>query len=150
MALRDRPKRIDFPVPKDDEILKAGTHRGVIYVPSTTDMSKPISAKEHQKRVRMVSKEISRIFGGDTVQRQAFGNWLDEKGKLVGERITRIEFFTTPSNYRKNDYKIGKMIHNLAKKWGQWAISYEYQSPKQSRALYFVRPVERKKLDRMV
>lgn len=146
----DRPTRIDFPIPRKGVVSKAGTHRAVIYVPSTTSKDKPISKKSFDSRVATVSREISRIFGGDTVQRASFGNWIDDRGKLVKEKVARIEFFTTPTGYKRNDAEVGRLVHQLAKKWGQWAISYEYQSPKQARALYFVHPMGRKKLMEMM
>lgn len=122
--MSDRPTKLDFPLEKEGAVSKAGTHRAVIYVPSTTAQDKPVSAKEFNKRVAKVSKEVSHIFGGDTVQRAAFGNWIDDKGNLVREKVARIEFFTTPRGYKRHDYDIGKMLHKLAKEWGQWAISY--------------------------
>lgn len=148
--MSDRPRKLDFPIQREGVVSKAGTHRAVIYVPSTTAQDKPISAKMFNQRVATVSREMSRIFGGDTVQRASFGNWIDDKGSLVREKVARIEFFTTPKNYKKNDAEVGRLIHKLAKKWGQWAISYEYQSPKQARALYFVHPRSRKQLMEMM
>jgi hypothetical protein len=147
----ERPNRLDFPLPSKGEIDKAGTHRAVVYVPSTTDQNTPISKKMFDSRVARVSREVSRIFGGDTVQRASFGNWIDDNGVLVKENVARIEFFTTPKNYRKNDATIGNMIQRLAKEWGQWAISYEYQAPNRARALYFVHPVQdRRRLNKVI
>ena len=148
--MSDRPTKLDFPIPREGAVSKAGTHRAVIYVPSTTSQDKPISERKFNQRVARVSREVSRIFGGDTVQRAAFGNWIDDRGKLVREKVARIEFFTTPKSYKRHDNDLGRMIHKLAKEWGQWAISYEYQSPKQSRALYFVHPRSRKQLMEMM
>jgi len=148
--MRDRPKRFDFPVPRGGLVTKAGMVRGVIYVPSTTRKDKQISDATMVKRVRLVSKAVSKIFGGDTVQRASQGNWVDDRGRLVKEKIVRIEFFTDMKNYNKYDAKLGRLLHKLAKKWGQWAISYEYQSPKKKRALYFIHPVNYNKLKKVM
>jgi len=147
--MNDRPRRFDFPIPRKEVITKAGTHRAVIYVPSTTDQSKKIPDKQFQRRINLVSRAITETFGGNTVQRMSFGSEI-RNGRLIAEKIARIEFFTTPQGYKQNDADVGRMVHRLAKKWGQWGISYEYQSPKQSRALYFVHPVSRKRLQEMM
>lgn len=145
----DRPRRLDFPIPRKEVITKAGTHRAVIYVPSTTDQSRKIPDKQFQKRIDSVSKAIADTFGGNTVQRMSFGSEI-RNNRLISEKIARIEFFTTPSGYKENDAEVGRMVHTLAEKWGQWGISYEYQSPKQARALYFVHPLKREKLKEMM
>lgn len=147
--MSDRPRKLDFPIKRKDVITKAGTHRAVIYVPSTTDQSRKIPDKQFQKRINLVSRAITETFGGNTVQRMSFGSEI-RNNRLIAEKIARIEFFTTPSGYKQNDAEIGKMVHKLAKEWGQWGISYEYQSPKQARALYFVHPVSKKRLREMM
>lgn len=131
--MRNRPNKLDFPTSK------GLNHRGVIYIPSTTAKSKPISDRVFNDRVRLVSKQISKTFGGNTVQRMGFGNWIDEEsGKLVSEKVARIEFFANKKSYLKNDYRLASMLHKLQHKWGQWALSYEYQSPSRARALHFI------------
>ena len=147
--MSDRPRKLDFPIKRKDVITKAGTHRAVIYVPSTSDQNRKIPDKQFQKRINLVSRAITETFGGNTVQRMSFGSEI-RNGRLIAEKIARIEFFTTPSGYKRNDAEVGKMVHRLARKWGQWGISYEYQSPKQARALYFVHPVSRSKLREMM
>jgi hypothetical protein len=129
---RDRPEKLDFPLGK------GLTNRGVIYVPSTTEENRPISRDEFNARINRVSRFISRSFGGDTVQRVSYGNWIDGKGNLVKEEIARVEFFADDKQYLEKDYEIGKMLQRLRKKWKQWGISYEYQSPHKKEALYFV------------
>jgi hypothetical protein len=145
----DRPRRLDFPIPRKEVITKAGTHRAVIYVPSTTDQNKKIPERQFQKRINLVSRAITETFGGDTVQRMSFGSEI-RNGRLIAEKIARIEFFTTPKGYKENDYGVGRMVHSLAKKWGQWGISYEDQSPQQARALYFVHPLKKEKLKELM
>lgn len=147
--MKDRPRQLDFPIPRKEIITKAGTHRAVIYIPSTTDQNKKIPDKQFQARINSVSRAIVDTFGGNTVQRMSFGSEV-RGNRLIAEKIARVEFFTTPSGYKENDAEVGRMVHRLAKKWGQWGISYEYQSPKQSRALYFVHPVSRSKLRELV
>lgn len=133
MEMRNRPNRLDFPTDR------GLNHRGVIYIPSTTARNRPISKTAFNNRVNQVSSFISKTFGGDTVQRMGFGNWIDEEnGKLVSEKVARIEFFADKKAYLKNDYKLGRMLQRLQKKWGQWGISYEYQSPSKGRALHFI------------
>ncbi len=130
--IMNRRNKLDFPTDR------GLTHRGVIYIPSTRDVDRPISRQALQKRINLVSRAIANTFGGSTVQRKAFGKWVDEDGNLVGEEIARIEFFTDRKSYLANDHKIGKIIQRLKKKWGQEAIAYEYESPKKSRALHFI------------
>lgn len=139
MYMKDRPGKVDFPKQRKNLITKAGSHRAVIYVPSTTDQNKPISNSAFERRVEKVSRQIAETFGGNTLQRMSFGSEVRD-GRLIAEKVARIEFFTTPKGYKKNDSDVGKMLHSLAKRWGQWGISYEYQSPRQSRALYFIHP----------
>lgn len=142
--MSDRPRKLDFPIKRKNVITKAGTHRAVIYVPSTSEQNRKIPDKQFQRRINLVSGVIADTFGGNTVQRMSFGSEI-RNGRLIAEKVARIEFFTTPSGYKENDAMIGKMVHGLAKKWGQWGISYEYQSPRQSRALYFVHEIKKKK-----
>lgn len=133
MTIRERPTKLDFPLDKGMR------WKGVIYVPSTMDKSRPISDSEFKRRINKVSRTLSSIFGGDTIQRMAYGNWIDEKTKkLVSEKIARIEFYAKKNDYLRNDSKLGDMIHKLAKQWGQWAISYEFQTDKTPPSLHFV------------
>ncbi len=55
----DRPRRLDFPIPRKKEITKVGTHRAVVYVPSTTDQSRKIPDKQFQKRIATIKDEQS-------------------------------------------------------------------------------------------
>jgi hypothetical protein len=130
--VRNRPNRLDFPTGK------GMNHRGVIYIPSTTAKNKNISKTAFNNRVNMVSRQIAKTFGGNTVQRMGFGNWIDDDGKLISEKVARIEFYADKKTYLKNDHKLARMLHRLQNKWGQWALSYEYQSPSKARALHFI------------
>ncbi len=133
MPIKDRPRRLDFPE------YSWNTYRGVIYIPGTDKKDKLISPREHNKRAELVAKRVARMFGGNTVQRFAQGSWFDGR-RFVREPIIRIEFFSTRKDYHKKDAKVGKMLQQLAKKWGQSEISFEFQSPRRARAIHFVAP----------
>lgn len=146
--MRKRPNELDFPV-SSKAVTRAGMNRAVVYVPSTTDQNKPISNSEFEKRVERVSRKIAKTFGGNTLQRMSFGSEVRD-GRLIAEKVARIEFFTDNATYNKRDTSIGKLLHNLARQWGQWGISYEYQSPTKPRALYFVHPISKEKLKKVM
>lgn len=139
----ERPKKLDFP------LTKGFTYRGVIYIPSTTSRDKKIKTNEFNRRIRKVSRQVADTFGGNTVQRMAFGSWIDNKGKLVKEKIVRIEFFTNPKTYLSKDSSVGQLIHRLAKQWGQDEISFEFQTDKSPNTLHFV-PSNKKDFNKMI
>ncbi|RLG45309.1 MAG: hypothetical protein DRN81_01960 [Thermoproteota archaeon] len=128
----ERKGKLDFPLDK------GLTYRGVIYIPSTTDRNKKIPANEFNRRINKISRNISETFGGNTVQRMGFGNWIGPGDKLVKERIARIEFFADKDSYLDNDSALGQLVHKLAKQWGQDAISFEFQTGKDPNTLHFV------------
>lgn len=130
--VRNRPNRLDFPVDKGLD------YRGVIYIPSTTAKDRTISRTAFNKRIDSVSERISKTFGGNTVQRMGFGNWVDDDGNLVKEKIARIEFFADRKSYLRNDHRLANMLKRLQDKWGQEALSFEFQSPNKKRALHFI------------
>jgi len=141
--ITERPGKLDFPLDK------GLTYRGVIYIPSTTDRSKKIPADEFNRRINKASRNISETFGGNTVQRMAFGNWIGPGNKLVSERVARIEFFADRNSYLNNDSTLGQLVHQLAKQWGQDAISFEFQTDEDPNTLHFV-PSDRKEFLPMI
>lgn len=76
---------------------KPMTHNVVVYVPSVTKDGNLLSNTEV---VSFVETLLSKRFGG-TTSYQVKGSWVNQKGELIQEDITRVQSFT--SNLSDND-----------------------------------------------
>jgi hypothetical protein len=66
----------------------------MIYVPSTQDMSKPITQGQMKKRVKGTVDFLNRTFGGST-RVVGVGSWTDPvSGKVIDENVTMVETIT--------------------------------------------------------
>ena len=103
----------------------------VIYVPSTSNVSKKISTQTFQRRIRETANFLSTKFGGAT-RVSDIGYWVSDKKGLVKEKVAKVECFTKRKDYYRYDMEIEKWIEQKKKEWGQEAISYEFEE-----ALFF-------------
>lgn len=104
-------------------------HNIKLYIPSTTDIDKPI---DNNKYVLECSKLFSSLFGGATTY-QAKGSWLSDIKGLVIENITIVESYGTKEQVNNGLEAVIKYALTIKKELGQEAISLEYDNK-----LYFV------------
>ena len=137
--VRLSPSRRNFDFPKE----KGFQTRSAIYVPSTKDMSNPVSPKEFQRRTKEVKLFLNRRFGGSTTDK-VVGSFTSSKGKLINEPVTVVEHFTDFKKWKNYDKEVQKFLLKKQKEWGQESIGFEFQSAKKPRRFLFVAPSRRK------
>jgi hypothetical protein len=124
--VRPRSQRRDFPKGTGLNIHTA------IYVPSTREGDKPITRRQHLKRAKEVEMFLANMFGGYT-EIETRGGWVSEEKGLIKEPIIVVHAYTDRKTYNKNDELIQDFITTKKKRWGQEAISFEYEE-----SLHFV------------
>lgn len=109
-----------------------------IIVPSTQNVTHPISNAAFMHRIAEVRRELSVMFGGYTSV-QATGGWVESKSKkLIRERAAIVTANSTVTDYRKNIGKLSGYVKRIKKKWGQATISVVVETPtRPSETLYF-------------
>lgn len=124
-------KTFDFPKDKGLQTYSA------IYVPSTQDVDKKITKKQFRQRVADVQGFLTREFGGTTTDNEV-GTYQAKSGKIVTEKVAKVENFSDFQDWKTKDEKIREYIAKMAKKWGQESISFEFEAPHKARKLIFV------------
>ena len=104
----------------------------IIYVPSTSNVGKPISKEELDKRVDEVEKFVANKFGGYT-ETETDGGYKSNSGKIIEEDIVKVSVFAKAMDWLKNENSVISKVRSWAKKWGQEAIGFEYEGD-----LYYV------------
>jgi len=104
----------------------------IIYVPSTSNVGKPISKSELDKRVNEVEKFVANKFGGYT-ETETDGGYKSNSGKIIEEDIVKVSVFAKAMDWLKNESSVISKVRSWAKKWGQEAIGFEYEGD-----LYYV------------
>lgn len=103
-----------------------------VYVPSTKDVDKNISATELRARVKEVEKYLAETFGGFT-SAEKVGGYLSSKSSIVTEKVIPVTAFATRDSFRSNKSKLINKMSVWAKIWGQEAIGFEFEGD-----LYYV------------
>jgi hypothetical protein len=103
-----------------------------VYVPSTQDVDKNITASQLRARVKLVEKYLAETFGGFTSSEKV-GGYLSSKSSVVTERVVPVTAFATMDAFRKNKSKLVNKMSVWAKEWGQEAIGFEFEGD-----LYYV------------
>jgi len=103
-----------------------------VYVPSTKDVDKSITASELRARVKLVEKYLAETFGGFTSSEKV-GGYLSSKSSIVTEKVIPVTAFATMDDFRKNKSKLINKMSVWAKEWGQEAIGFEFEGD-----LYYV------------
>jgi hypothetical protein len=103
-----------------------------VYVPSTKDVDKNITASELRARVKEVEKYLAELFGGFTSSEKV-GGYLSSKSSVVTEKVIPVTSFATMEAFKANKAKLVNKMSVWAKKWGQEAIGFEFEGD-----LYYV------------
>ena len=121
-------KRIKFPKKKNRKDIYTA-----IFVPSTNKQQKRISKAAFRKRALETMRFLSR-FGGYTTY-QTHGGYLMPNKKLLKEPVAKVESYTTPRKYRRQQNNIRAFLKDKARKWGQESIGYIFEEE-----LHFIKP----------
>jgi hypothetical protein len=97
-----------------------------IIVPSTKK-DKPISKKAYNKRIRDTRKFLAEKFGGDT-SIKAEGGYIDQKGKLIKENVTKVESFIDKKTYKEKKNELENFVQKKRKDWKQESIGFEFEN----------------------
>ncbi len=103
-----------------------------VYVPSTKDVDKNITASELRSRVKEVEKYLAETFGGFTSSEKV-GGYLSSKSSVVTEKVVPVTAFCSLQDFTKNKAKLVNKMSVWAKMWGQEAIGFEFEGD-----LYYV------------
>jgi hypothetical protein len=103
-----------------------------VYVPSTKDVDKIITATELRARVKEVEKYLAETFGGFT-SAEKVGGYLSSKSSVITEKVIPVTSFASMQSFKENKSKLVNKISVWAKKWGQEAIGFEFEGD-----LYYV------------
>lgn len=103
-----------------------------VYVPSTKDVDKTITATELRARVKEVEKYLAETFGGFT-SAEKVGGYLSSKSSVITEKVIPVTSFASMQSFKENKSKLVNKISVWAKKWGQEAIGFEFEGD-----LYYV------------
>ena len=103
-----------------------------VYVPSTKDVDKNITATELRARVKEVEKYLAEIFGGFTSSEKV-GGYLSSKSSVVTEKVIPVTSFATMEAFKAKKATLVNKMSVWAKKWGQEAIGFEFEGD-----LYYV------------
>jgi len=103
-----------------------------LYLPSTTDGSKPAPAKKIAAAVQDVQKKFSALFGGTTTF-TASGSWILQSGELVTENITIVQSFCDREVLESNIEKVLEIAKQICVQFSQEAVSLEINNK-----LYFI------------
>jgi hypothetical protein len=103
-----------------------------VYVPSTKDVDKNITATELRARVKEVEKYLAELFGGFTSSEKV-GGYLSSKSAIVTEKVIPVTSFATMEAFKAKKATLVNKMSVWAKKWGQEAIGFEFEGD-----LYYV------------
>lgn len=98
-----------------------------IIVPSTKDLSKPISEKEMQQRVQNVRNFLTQTFGGGTTRIKGVGSYTSKGGKVVDENVVVIESFADAPDWNRMKATVAEFLQQKARDWGQETVGYEFE-----------------------
>lgn len=92
-----------------------------IYVPSTTDVDKPV---DNRKQVMETIKRLSSMFGGATAS-NAGGGWVSESGETVIEHVTIVYAFCTSEQLSEKFDDVLAICDGIKHGMGQEAVTLE-------------------------
>ena len=121
----------DVGIPNSDKMFHL-PYEIAVYVPSTKDVDKNITATELRARVKEVEKYLAETFGGFT-SAEKVGGYLSSKSSVVTEKVIPVTAFATMQSFKDNKAKLVNKMSVWAKKWGQEAIGFEFEGD-----LYYV------------
>jgi DNA-binding CsgD family transcriptional regulator len=103
------------------ETMSTAKHSKIsIFVPSTMEKDQPIPDHIFSRRVDIVSKKLSDLFGGSTAI-DASGSYVAESGKLISEKVKIV--FTFTENLQSDDRQILELfVSDLCQQWKQESV----------------------------
>jgi hypothetical protein len=137
MNRRDVDKKIKLEkgggvdIPNSDKMFHL-PYEIAVYVPSTKDVDKIITATELRARVKEVEKYLAETFGGFT-SAEKVGGYLSSKSSVITEKVIPVTSFASMQSFKENKSKLVNKMSVWAKKWGQEAIGFEFEGD-----LYYV------------
>ena len=123
-----KPKKDVFP-PRE----RGAKYAVTIYVPSTKEMSKPISAAAFRKRVDSTKRQLAIWAGGFSAVRVG-GGWVQRKddkdrGRLIKEKVVKVTAFMDATKFKKAKRELPGFLKKIKKAWGQESIGVSFESP---------------------
>lgn len=115
--------KLDFP--NKTELRNSKQIEFRIFIPSTRDYSKHISATAFIKRVNEAVRVLSKWFGGSTIDVGKGSYRL--KNKTIQEKVAIITVNARKSDYNRYDEELEKWLKTKKKSWGQDSIGFVYQ-----------------------
>jgi hypothetical protein len=103
-----------------------------VYVPSTSNVDKEISATEMKARVKEVETYLAELFGGFTSSEKV-GGYLSGNSGVITEKVVPVTAFATNESFAKNKSKLVNKLAVWAKRWSQEAMGLEFEGD-----LYYV------------
>lgn len=117
------PTRRDFPSQKEiDEGLDTQVR---IFVPSTYDKNKKLSALAFKSRIAETVNYFTNLFGGST-RYVGVGSYTSEEG-VVFENVAVVEVFAKSDDWNRHDDAVKRWIMERKKNWGQESMGFEWQ-----------------------
>lgn len=117
------PTRRDFPSKQElDEGLDTQIR---VFVPSTYEKKKKLSASAFKKRIQETVNYFTRLFGGST-RYTGIGSYTSEEGVII-ENVAVIEAFAKGADWNRHDDAVKHWLSEKKKNWGQETLGFEWQ-----------------------
>lgn len=94
------------------------------YVPSTGENGRDISDLELDQRTAFIAHRFAGLFGGSTTI-NGFGNWIDNSGNLVNEKIKIVSSYMTKNQLDDHYASVVSLAKRKIKQWYQTSIFLE-------------------------
>ncbi len=94
------------------------------YIPSTGKNGQDISDLELDQRTAVIANRFAELFGGSTTT-EAFGNWIDNGGNLVNEKVKIVSSYMTKNQLDDHYAGILALAKRKVKAWYQTSIFLE-------------------------
>ncbi len=112
-------------LPNDKKITRLPVHIAV-FVPSTKNVSQGITPKQMNMRIKSTVRFLNSKFGGSTMVKGT-GSFTTDQGRIVDEKIVRVETYTTVRDYRASKKALIAWLKNKKRVWGQESIGFEFE-----------------------
>jgi hypothetical protein len=98
----------------------------VVYVPSTTAESTPISDEDFRARVEETAVALVDLFGGCR-ESSARGRYRDQDGNLIVEEVAVLTGYGEADDYSAKRQQFLEWLIDKKADWGQEAIGFEFE-----------------------
>jgi len=92
----------------------------IVYVPSTG------GGQPFQSRIKETSDFLTKLFGGTTKIRTV-GTFKGKSGETVAEKVTKIEIFSKPEDWKRHNSKVREYLIRKKKEWNQEELAFEFE-----------------------